>query len=274
MPFSPLSIIINMNVLKVNNIRAGYGKKIILQDVSLELAPGEIRAVLGTSGCGKSTLMNNILGLQQPISGHMEILGKKLHFGRRKRKLPLDILRQIGVLFQNGALLSSLTVAENVALPLRIHNPELSLGVVQEQVRYHLNLVQMDHAFGLYPDELSGGMRKRVAIARAIVNSPKILFCDEPSAGLDPVTSRSLDELFIFLQQKLGIAMLLVTHELDSINTLCNTLTFLENGVVIYNGTLKDMKTTAPQTVLDFFARKTNTTQLSSVATSFKFEDQ
>jgi len=239
--------------LVVKRLRAGYGGDPVLQDVSLTVQPREIRIVLGGSGCGKSTLLRNIIGLERPLGGEIEILGAKVDWSQGP---PLEQLRRMGVLFQGGALLSSLTVGENVALPMRIHNPDLPPAVVEELVRIKLGQVKLEQAYDKAPNELSGGMRKRAALARAIVNDPELLFCDEPSAGLDPVTSRSLDELLLELRETLGITMVVVTHELDSIRTLCDRLTFLSRGMVICDSTLEEAERSGPQEVKDFLARK------------------
>jgi len=235
------------------HIKAGYGETVVLQDVSMTLAEGEIRAVLGTSGCGKSTLMNNILGLEHPMDGKITYLGEEVNIAEG---LTENMLEHTGVVFQNGALLSSLTVGENVALPLMMHKPDLPGDVIQDMVAQKLNLVHMLHAFHKYPAELSGGMRKRAALARAVINDPKVLFCDEPSAGLDPVTSRSLDEQLLFMRDELGVGIMIVTHELDSIKLICDSLLFLEKGYVLLDGTLSEAQESDHASVREFFARE------------------
>jgi len=257
--------------LVVNRLRAGYGGNVVLEDVSLTVQPREIRIVLGGSGCGKSTLLRNIIGLDKPLGGEIEILGSKVDWSQGRP--PLEQLRRMGVLFQGGALLSSLTVGENVALPMRIHNPGLPDAVVEELVRIKLAQVKLDQAYAKAPNELSGGMRKRAALARAIVNDPELLFCDEPSAGLDPITSRGLDELLLELRESLGITMLVVTHELDSIRTLCDRLTFLSRGKVICDGTLEEAERSGPQEVKDFLARKPEPQTAKGRVAAFNVEE-
>jgi phospholipid/cholesterol/gamma-HCH transport system ATP-binding protein len=242
------------DILSVKGLKAGYGGKVVLEDVTMKVTPGEIRIVLGASGCGKSTLLKNIIGLEKPLAGEVTLFGEKVDGSDGGP--PEKLLRRAGVLFQGGALLSSLTVGENVALPLRIHHPDLPADVVEDLVRMKLEQVKLDHAFAKLPSQLSGGMRKRAGLARAIVTDPELLFCDEPSAGLDPVTSSSLDELLLEMRHDLGITMVVVTHELDSIRTLCDRMTFLSGGHVIFDGTLPEAEKAAPQEVKDFLARK------------------
>lgn len=257
--------------LKVDHLKAGYGDKVVLQDVSMGVAAGEIRIILGASGCGKSTLLKAIIGLDRPLGGDIHILGTKVDWAEGKPSI--DLMKRMGVLFQAGALLSSLTVGENVALPLRIHNPGLPLAVVEELVRLKLEQVKMGHAYAKLPNELSGGMKKRAGLARAIVTDPELLFCDEPSAGLDPVTSRGLDDLLLELRESLGITMVVVTHELDSIRTLCDRMTFLSQGKVAFDGTLADAEKSGPQEVRDFLDRKPDEAKHTGRTIAFNLED-
>lgn len=240
--------------LQVTGLRAGYGDRVILNGVDLTVAAGEIRIVLGGSGCGKSTLLKNVIGIEQPMAGEIQVLGEKLDWSHGRPGL--EMFRQVGVLFQGGALISSLTVAENVALPLKLHHPDLPASVVADLVTMKLEQVRMAEAYHRQPNELSGGMRKRAALARALVLDPALLFCDEPSAGLDPVTSRSLDDLLLELREALGLSLVVVTHELDSIRALCDRMTFLSGGKAIFEGTLSDAENHGPQEVRDFLSRK------------------
>ena len=242
-----------MPILSVYRLKAGYGKKIVLHDVSFSMERGEIRAILGTSGCGKSTLLNNILGLEKAMNGEIEILGARLKAG--KEQVPLSVQKRMGVLFQNGALLSSLTVFQNVALPIRLHRPKTPESEIKDMVASRLEKVNMLHAIDKLPSELSGGMKKRAALARAIALDPELLFCDEPSAGLDPVTSRSLDDLLLFLRESLKLSVLIVTHELDSIKTIADKILFLKTGEVLLDCYLKEGLESDIADVRDFFSR-------------------
>ncbi len=257
--------------LKLEHLKAGYDGKIVLEDVSMEVAAGEIRIILGASGCGKSTLLKAVIGLDKPLGGTISILGNAVDWAQGGPTN--DLMKRLGVLFQGGALLSSLTVGQNVALPLRIHNPGLPLPVVEELVRLKLEQVKLGHAYAKLPNELSGGMRKRAGLARAIVTDPELLFCDEPSAGLDPVTSRGLDDLLLELRDSLGITMVVVTHELDSIRTLCDRMTFLSGGKVAFDGTLEAAESQGPQEVKDFLDRKPAEVKHTGRAVAFNLED-
>jgi phospholipid/cholesterol/gamma-HCH transport system ATP-binding protein len=215
-------------------------------------------------------LLKNVIGLERPLGGDIVLFGEKTD-GSEGR--PSDALMQrIGVLFQGGALLSSLTVGENVALPLRIHQPGLPAEVVEDLVRMKLEQVKLDHAYAKLPSQLSGGMRKRAGLARALVTDPELLFCDEPSAGLDPVTSRSLDELLLEMRDDLGITMVVVTHELDSIRTLCDRMTFLSGGHVLFDGALEEAEQGGPQEVKDFLARKSAPVERTGRKVTFNLE--
>lgn len=240
------------SVVSVKDLHAGYGSREILSGISLEVAPGEIRAILGRSGCGKSTVLRNILGLETPWSGTVRVLGSDLVAGGPAADLALS---RIGVLFQDGGLVTSLTVGQNVMLPLVIDGIKPS-GAAEELARARLSQVRMGHAWSLFPSELSGGMRKRAALARSLVREPRILFCDEPSAGLDPLVSRELDDLLLELHSSLGLAIVLVSHELDSIKVLARKVLYLENGATLFDGTLQDAMHNGPEPVQDFFARR------------------
>ncbi len=240
-------------ILSVRNLKAGYGKKVVLESISFDVLPQEIRVILGGSGCGKSTLLNNILGLERALAGEIEFLGVKLRAGIDP--LPNSVRVKTGVLFQGGALLSSYTVAQNIALPLSIHRPELSAPVVREMVAEALGKVNMLHAFHKLPSELSGGMKKRAALARAIILEPQVLFCDEPSAGLDPITARSLDDLLLELRETLRLSIIIVTHELESIKAIGDKILFMSSGNVLLNDTLENALHSGVPEISDFFKR-------------------
>jgi phospholipid/cholesterol/gamma-HCH transport system ATP-binding protein len=208
--------------------------------------------VLGGSGCGKSTLLKHCIGLVRPAGGTVRLLGADLDALEGSERTAL--LTRIGVLFQNGALLGSLTIGENVALPLREHT-NLPEDVILEMVRLKLALVEMSHAERLLPSELSGGMRKRAALARAMALDPELLFCDEPSAGLDPLTSAELDELLLRLRDRFGMAVVVVTHELASIERIADKVLFLSQGKVLADGTLAEVRASDQPEIRAFFGR-------------------
>jgi len=254
--------------LKVRGMVVRYGSRTILDGVDMTVQPGEIRVILGGSGSGKSTLLKGVLGLTETAAGEVELLGRQLHTlsGTALR----NHLQRIGVTFQNGALFGSLTVGENIALPLTEHR-HLPGSIVQEMVRMKLDLVELGHAENLYPSELSGGMIKRAALARAMILDPDILFCDEPSAGLDPLTSAELDQLILKLRALFGMTVVVVTHELDSIETIADSIIMLGKTKVIAEGSRRDVRARKIPAVENFFARRIdpNEVRAPSVAELF-----
>jgi len=221
-----------------------------LDDISVDIFPGEITVILGSSGCGKTTLLKNILRLVEPVSGSVKFWGEEI--------LDLDdiqmekILRKLGVLFQSGALLNSISVYENISIPLELHT-KLPRPLIDRIIQVKLNLVNLNEALYKYPSELSGGMKKRAALARAIALDPQILFCDEPSAGLDPLTAASLDELILSLKKQLKMTIVVVTHELASIHRIADKIIFLEEGKMLFNGTLEEAKKAGIPQIDTFF---------------------
>jgi phospholipid/cholesterol/gamma-HCH transport system ATP-binding protein len=232
-------------IISVRDLVAKYGEDTILEGVNVDIFPEEVTVILGGSGCGKTTLLKNILRLYEPFSGEVDIFGEEV---TQMDEPEFDhILSRIGMLFQNGALLNSINIFENVSIPLEQHT-KLSTEIMAKMIRVKLNLVNLGHAENLFPSELSGGMKKRAALARAIALDPDILFCDEPSAGLDPVTSAALDELILKLKNLLKMTIVIVTHELASIHRIADKIIFLDKGRVVFTGSLKDaMKSKIPE---------------------------
>ncbi|HOY83935.1 MAG: ATP-binding cassette domain-containing protein [Candidatus Cloacimonetes bacterium] len=224
-------------LISVRGLRAAYGDSVILKDIDLDIKPNEVAVILGSSGSGKTTLLKNILRLEQPTAGSVKYRGEELTDMDEARYR--EILIRFGVLFQSGALLNSLSVFDNLAIPLEQHS-RLSLRVIERVIRAKLNLVRLDGAMYQLPSELSGGMRKRAALARAIALDPEILFCDEPTSGLDPLNARALDELLLDLKTQLNMTIVVVTHELASIQRLADRIFFLEDGALIFSGTLTE----------------------------------
>ncbi len=240
----------NEPIIEVQHLISGYDEHVVLNDISFDVVPGEIMVVLGTSGCGKTTLLKHLIGLLQPFSGSITLLGHDLL--RLNEAESIKLMRHIGVLFQNGALLNSITVAENVAIPLEQHT-NLTTELIRDLVYLKLELVGLKSAAPLLPSELSGGMRKRAALARAIALDPKILFADEPAAGLDPVTAASLDQLLLKLRDLLGMTLVVVTHEVGSIKRIADRVLFLHEGKALFFGKLSDALKSDLEPVRNFF---------------------
>lgn len=214
-------------IIQVTDLVARYGEETILEGVSFEVYEGEIFVILGGSGCGKSTLLKHLIGLIRPYSGQVIVDGEDI--ARADMEGYHRLLRKIGILYQGGALFGSMTLAENVALPIQEYT-DLSSDLVSALVRMKLSLVQLQGYEDYLPSDLSGGMKKRAGLARAMALNPKILFFDEPSAGLDPVTSAGLDRLILHLNKSLGTTMVIVTHELQSIMTVAQRVIMLDKG--------------------------------------------
>ncbi len=238
-------------VIEVKNLYAAYDENVVLSDVSFSANKGEVTVILGGSGSGKTTVLNHLLGLLPIERGSLFVLGKDIAHLREDEQVALYL--QMGVFYQNGGLLASLTVAENVGLPLTQHT-NLSPELIDEIVFMKLGLVNLQHAFYLYPSQLSGGMLKRAALARAIVMDPPVLFFDEPGAGLDPVSLEDLDSLILKLKNKLGVSIFMVTHEVSSIMRVANRIVFLDKGVVAFEGPLKEALHSAQPAVNEFFS--------------------
>jgi len=214
--------------IRVRDLVAGYGEDVILLNgIDFDVYEGEIFVILGGSGCGKSTLLKHLVGLVTPMGGEIVINGLGLTESEENMQ---QILRQCGILFQSGALFGSMTLAENVALPLQEYT-DLPPEYIDILVKMKLALVNLSGYENHLPAEISGGMKKRAGLARAMALNPKILFFDEPSAGLDPITSAELDQLILHLNHTLGTTMVIVTHELDSIFTVANRIIMLDKKV-------------------------------------------
>ena len=213
-------------IIKVKGLVGGYGEdNIILKDISFDIFEGEIFVILGGSGCGKSTLLKHLIGLIKPISGSIILDGDE--FSDPDDEVLQRVLRKIGILYQSSALFGSMTIAENVALPINEYT-NLPKSAVDEMVRMKLKLVGLEGYEDYLPSELSGGMKKRAGLARAMALNPRILFFDEPSAGLDPITSAGLDELILSISRLMKTTMVVVTHELRSIFNIADRIIMLD----------------------------------------------
>lgn len=242
--------------LKAENLILGYGGRLILKDLDFSVRQGEIFGILGNSGCGKSTILKHLTGIYPPVQGDIFLLGEKLDTSAPAAYRRL--MTRIGVTYQGGALFSSMTVAENVALPLELHTKK-SKKEIAAIVREKLELVDLADFGDFMPGELSGGMRKRAGLARAIALDPKLLFFDEPSAGLDPLAAAGLDELILSMRELLGVTVVVVTHELDSIFTITDRVIIIDKAekTIVAEGDPRKLKDGSPnQFVRDFLNRK------------------
>ena len=250
-------------VIDINNVTSHYGQVKVLDDINLTIAQREIMVVMGHSGSGKTTLFRHILGLKQPTSGSIKVLGKELT--KLKKKDLYALRKNIGVAFQNGALFSSLSVLENVELPLREHTA-LDDNTIRIMTRMKLEQMNLAEFEDLMPSELSGGMLKRAGLARAVVMDPKLLFFDEPSAGLDPVTSAELDQLILQLRNALNMTIIIVTHELESAFSVADRITVLDRGKQIMTGTKEEVRTSTDTRIVNMLARKARDDEIDGEA--------
>lgn len=213
-------------IIEARNLTLAYGDRIILKDLNFDVARGDIFVIMGGSGCGKSTLLRNLLGLEKPSQGTVSFNGENWQSASTDARRNMRI--NWGVTFQQGGLISAMTLAQNLSLPLELYTT-LSASERAEMVALKLALVGLAGFEDYYPSEISGGMRKRAALARAIMLDPSLLFFDEPSAGLDPLSSRRLDELIVSLAENLGATVVMVTHELESIFAIATQAIYLDN---------------------------------------------
>ncbi len=225
-------------LIEVEDLVTHYGERKILKGVSMDVRENEIMVIMGGSGSGKSTLLRHLMALEHKTSGTMRILGKDID--KITRQEFLDVRKRLGVAFQSGALFSSMTVGENIMLPLYEHT-DLDPLTMEIMARMKLEVVELAGFENLMPSELSGGMIKRAAFARAIVMDPKILFCDEPSAGLDPVVASALDDLILDMRDAMGMSIVVVTHELDSAFKIADRITILDRGDILMIGTVDEI---------------------------------
>lgn len=249
------------DIIRVKNLNVGYENEIVLQNLDFSIKEKEITVILGKSGCGKSTIMKTLIGLIPPITGDVYFYDEKVDY--RSEHVLKSLYKKIGVLYQGSALLNSLDLYENIALPIRMHYPDLPVLIEKEMVYSRLSQVGLRGSAHKLPGELSGGMRKRAALARAMILDPKIIFCDEPSAGLDPITAAELDHLMLELRKLFGITFLVVTHELRSIDKIADKALVLNEGYMHYFGEYNNL-ISLNDPFIDSFFLKNKTSQKNS----------
>jgi phospholipid/cholesterol/gamma-HCH transport system ATP-binding protein len=251
------------SVISIEHVDAYYGKRQVLFDINLDVEQGEIMVIMGGSGSGKSTLLKHLLALKQPSSGRVSIDGQDLsNISNKELK---QLRTKMGVAFQGGALMSSLTVGENIRLPLE-HNSKLDQQTIDIMMRMKLELMSLAGFENLMPSELSGGMLKRAGLARAVIMDPRILFFDEPSAGLDPVTSVELDELILKLRMAMNMTMVIVTHELESAFKIADRIMVLFDGKVATVGTVDEIKSSPDSRIQNLINRRPRDEELDGEA--------
>ena len=245
-------------LISVSNLSIGYDNNVLMKNMSFDINSGDVFAVMGPSGCGKSTLLRVMTGLIAPLSGTISVGGRDFTGDECARR---DIMRNIGILYQGGALFSSMTVSENIELPLRQYTG-YSDSMIRDIVEMKLALVGLPGIGDLYPSQLSGGMKKRAGLARALALDAQIVYFDEPSAGLDPIASRQLDDLILEINRAMGTTIILVSHELESIFTVANNSIFLDTArhEISGRGKPNDLRRNPPNaTIRQFLTRgKTN----------------
>ena len=236
-------------VIEVKNLVQRFGDRTVLEDVSISMPAGKITAIMGGSGCGKTTCLRNLIGLLQPTAGEIWVDGKNI-VGLSEDEMN-EVRRKFGMLFQSSALFNSMTVGENVAVPLKEHT-DLSWEIIRIIVRVKLELVGLTGFEDFMPHQISGGMKKRVALARAIALDPKIVFYDEPGAGLDPITASMIDRLILDLSKKLNITSVVVTHEMKSAFRIADQIVILYKGKVLQTGTPQEIQNSKDSYVQQF----------------------
>lgn len=251
-------------VLETRHLTVAYGQRRVLDGVSLSVRRGEILAIVGGSGSGKSTLMRQLAMLHTPTSGTVHVFGTDVSGLAQDRAM--NIRKKLGVAFQNGALFGDQTVLENVSVPLREHT-DLSLPLIEQIAMLKIAFAGLGaEAAALYPNQLSGGMRKRAAVARSIALDPDIIFLDEPSSGLDPISADTMDELILQLNRALGLTVVLVTHDMDSLWRVADRIVLLSDANIAVQGTIRDLVASDNEVARKFFHSRRGRASGSSYA--------
>ncbi|MFQ5648533.1 MAG: ABC transporter ATP-binding protein [bacterium] len=240
-------------IIEIKDLVVKYGARTVLDGVDLTIHKGESIAILGKSGCGKSTLLRHIIGLSRPAAGQILIKGIDITFMQEDEKT--EVLKKIGMLFQSAALFNSMTVGDNVALPLREHTV-LEESTIRIMTNMKLGMVGLAGFEKFRPSQLSGGMKKRAGLARALAMDPEILFCDEPSAGLDPVVAAGLDQLIVQLKKAYKMTIVTVTHEMASVEIIADRIAMMHDGKILAVGKPQELKSMRNPVIQQFFNRE------------------
>ncbi len=244
-------VMADTRIVIIENLTKRFNTHTVLERISLQVTSGENLVVFGRSGEGKSVLLKCIIGLMQPDEGTVFINGKNIH------ELPLkelnEIRKNIGFLFQGSALYDSMTVRENLAFPLIRHFPDMPAKQIEDKVRKTLDLVSLEEAINKMPSELSGGMKKRIGLARSIITDPELMLYDEPTTGLDPITSKEISELILDLQKKLKMTSIVVTHDLICAEIIADRAIFLKDAKIAYEGSIKELTDSNDPFLKNFF---------------------
>ncbi len=239
------------NIIEVKDLRTLFDNRVVHDGLTFTIKKGEIYAIMGPSGAGKTTLLREMVMLQEPNGGSIKVLGYDLKHIRYKDAQKLR--QKWGVLFQSGALFSSLSVKENIALPL-VEYTDLSAAMIDEIVEFKISIVGLKQSDALlYPSQLSGGMKKKAALARALVMDPELLFLDEPTSGLDPISVKEFDALILKLRESLNLSVIMVSHDLQSVYDTIDSLVIIDNKKIVYEGSLKNLSNSNSHFINTFF---------------------
>ncbi len=257
------------STIRLENCTIGYDNHVVVRDIQAHIPEGKITVILGGSGSGKSTLLRHIVGLSRPMAGKI-LLGDVDFFGLPTKEFR-RMRRRMGMLFQDGAMLGALTLLDNVALPLHEHT-KLSKTAIEKAAMRTLRLVGLDDFAHFYPGQLSGGMRKRAGLARAIITEPPYLFCDEPTSGLDPITAAQMDQMLLEMKGTFTqMTMVVVSHDLESLNCIADHVLLLHDKALIFSGSKEALYQSDNVYVQDFLARKVESSGAASLG---NFEEQ